>query len=39
MKEDVGTSKPKKYANKFGRLTKDPQLNKPPPYIFCFIAA
>ena len=32
MKEDVGTSKPKKYANKVGRLTLDPKLNKPLPY-------
>ena len=29
MKEDVGTSKPKKHANKVGR---DPKLNKPLPY-------
>ena len=28
----VGTSKPKKYANNFGRLTYDPKLNKPLPY-------
>ena len=33
MKEDVGTSKPKKYANKFGRLTQNPKLNKLLPYI------
>ena len=32
MKEDVGRSKPKKHANKVGRLTKDPKLNKPLPY-------
>ena len=31
MKEDVGTSKPKKHANKVRRLTY-PQLNKPLPY-------
>ena len=29
MKEDV---EPQKYANKVGRLTKDPKLNKPLPY-------
>ena len=32
MKEDVGTSKPKNHANKDGRLTYDPKLNKPLPY-------
>ena len=32
MKEDVGTSKPKKHVNKVGRLTLDPKLNKPLPY-------
>ena len=32
MKEDVGTSKPKKHANKVGRLTLDLKLNKPLPY-------
>ena len=32
MKEDVETSKPKKYANKVGMLTQDPKLNKPLPY-------
>ena len=32
MKEDVGTSKPKKHANKVWRLTQDPKLNKPLPY-------
>ena len=30
--KDVGTSKFKKYANKVGRLTQDPKLNKPFPY-------
>ena len=29
MKEDVGMSKPKKHANKVGKLTYDP---KSPPY-------
>ena len=32
MKEDVGTSKPKKHANMVGRLTWDPKLNKPLPF-------
>ena len=32
MKKDVGTSKPKKHANKFGMLTQDTKLNKPLPY-------
>ena len=32
VKEDVGVSKPKKDANKVGRLTWDPKLNKPLPY-------
>ena len=32
MNKDVGTSKPKKHANKVGRLTKEPKLNKPLPY-------
>ena len=32
MKEDVGTSKPKKHSNKVGRLTWDLKLNKPLPY-------
>ena len=32
MKEDVGTSKPKKYVNNVERLTWDPKLNKPLPY-------
>ena len=32
MKEDVGTSKPKKYANKVVRLMFDSKLNKPLPY-------
>ena len=32
MKEDVETSKPKKQANKVGKLTYDPKLNKPLPY-------
>ena len=32
MKEDVGMSKPKKQANKAGKLTYDPKLNKPLPY-------
>ena len=32
MEEDVGMSKPNKYANKFRRLTQDPKLNKPLPY-------
>ena len=32
--KDVGTSKPKKYSNKVGRLMKDPKLNKPLPYNF-----
>ena len=30
--EDVGISKPKKYANKVERLTNDLKLNKPLPY-------
>ena len=30
--KDLGTSKPKKHANKVGRLTYDPKLNKPLPY-------
>ena len=32
MKEDVGTSKPKKQANKVERLTYDTKLNKELPY-------
>ena len=32
MKEDVGTSKLKKHANKVGRLTQGPKLNKSLPY-------
>ena len=33
MKEDVGMSKPKKHANKVGRLTYiGPKINKPLPY-------
>ena len=32
MKEDVGTSKLKKHANKVNMLTYDPKLNKPLPY-------
>ena len=28
MKEDVGTSQPKKHVNKVGRLTQDQILNK-----------
>ena len=32
MKEDVGMSKPKKQANKVGKLTYDPKLNQPLPY-------
>ena len=32
MKEDVGTSKPKKHTNKVGRLMYDLKLNKPLPY-------
>ena len=34
MKENEGTSNPKKYANKVGRLTQDPKLNKPLPYNY-----
>ena len=30
--KDVGMSKPKKHANKVGRLTQDAKLNKPLPY-------
>ena len=30
--KNVGTSKLKKHANKDGRLTQDPKLNKPLPY-------
>ena len=30
--KDVGMSKPKKQANKVGKLTYDPKLNKPLPY-------
>ena len=30
--KDVGMSKPKKHANKVGRLTKDQKLNKPLRY-------
>ena len=32
MEEDMGMSKPKKYANKVGRLTWDPGLNKILPH-------
>ena len=32
MKEDVGMLKPKKHANKVGRLTWDAKLNKLLPY-------
>ena len=32
MKEDVGTSKPKKHANKVGMLTYYPKLHKPLSY-------
>ena len=32
MKEDVGTSIPKKHANKVEMLTYYPKLNKPLPY-------
>ena len=32
MEEDVGTSKPKKHANRVEGLTYDPKLNKPLPY-------
>ena len=31
MKKDVDTSIPRKHANKVGRLTYDPKLNKPLP--------
>ena len=32
MKEDVGTSKPKKHVNKVWRLKYNPKLNEPLPY-------